>query len=513
MTINACSRRQFAGLGAIALLVSAAACSSGVDTAAQQARTIEQVTTTSADTTTSTEVAPTTTDVPATTETTTSPTDSTETTGTTTPKPGEDLGVGDPYYPFLGNPGYDVSSYDLRLRIGDDFASLSGTARITATATAKLDAIHLDLQGMNVSKVTVDDGPAGTTRSAIDLVVTPETPIAQGEEFVVAVDYDGTPIPADDPILDGIGWIPFDGGLYVAAEPNAASTWFPCNDHPSDKARFRFDIDVPRDVEAIANGTKVEVVPDGERTRWVWDAADPMATYLATLVVGQFTLIEQTGPNGLPILHAAADSISEEVATETQDTARMIDYFDDFFGPYPFATYGLIALPVPIGFALETQTRSLFGSDLFSLSSIRAHELAHQWFGDSVSPRDWTDIWLNEGFATYAEWMWDEANGGPSIESRVQALGPSPGLDVPPAEPGVDELFGRSVYERGAATLHEIRRTVGDTVFFSIVKKWTTDNADRNGSTEQFIALVETTTGTVWKDFFDKWLFAPTYPQ
>lgn len=108
------------------------------------------------------------------------------------------------------------------------------------------------------------------------------------------------------------------------------------------------------------------------------DAADPMATYLATLVVGQFTLIEQTGPNGLPILHAAADSISEEVATETQDTARMIDYFDDFFGPYPFATYGLIALPVPIGFALETQTRSLFGSDLFSLSSIRAHELAHQ---------------------------------------------------------------------------------------------------------------------------------------
>ena len=132
MTINACSRRQFAGLGAIALLVSAAACSSGVDTAAQQARTIEQVTTTSADTTTSTEVAPTTTDVPATTETTTSPTDSTETTGTTTPKPGEDLGVGDPYYPFLGNPGYDVSSYDLRLRIGDDFASLSGTTRITA---------------------------------------------------------------------------------------------------------------------------------------------------------------------------------------------------------------------------------------------------------------------------------------------------------------------------------------------------------------------------------------------
>jgi aminopeptidase N len=366
--------------------------------------------------------------------------------------------------------------------------------------------------GLEIESVEIDGVPVEYERVEPDLILTPETPIAPKATFEIEIHYRGVPKPAMDPLFGGVGWLQFDGGTYVASEPNGASSWFPCNDHPSDKALFSFKIDVPRETEAIANGQRISVTPDGERTAWVWETTEPMATYLATVVVGEFTIIEATGPDGLPIVHAIADSESAVGAGHVQDTARMIDFFDDYFGSYPLGSYGLIVLPTPLGFALETQTRSLFGSDLYQDAPIRAHELAHQWFGDSLTPQQWDDIWLNEGFATYAEWMWVEAAGGQSVESRASSYSANPGLDTPPGDPGVDELFGQSVYDRGALTLHGIRTKVGDDKFFDILRTWASENRDGNVSTDEFIDLVESKTGTDWVDYFDTWLYQPQFP-
>ncbi len=506
-----------ATFSALALCVTLTTCGNGIQEATRNTappKTEVGAPNTTTETTETTDPSPTTEPAPdPTTSTETDPTRTTETptTGGATNTEGV-LGVGDPYYPGLGNPGYDVSQYDLDLRVDDDLTGVSATTSIEAEATQDLDTVHLDFVGLEIDSISVDGKPAEYERNDPDLILTPTSAIKEGSSFTIEVAYHGKPSAVDDPILFGIGWIPFDGGLYVAAEPNAASTWFPCNDHPSDKALYDFHINVPREVEAIANGQKGEVTPDGERTTWEWSTTEPMATYLATIVVGQFTIIEQTGPNGLPITHAIADTEAEAGAQHLQDTARMIDYFDEFFGEYPLGSYGLIVLPNPLGFALETQNRSLFGSDLYQDAAIRAHELAHQWFGDSVSPANWDDVWLNEGFATYAEWMWDEASGNGTVGERVAGLGGGGSLDIPPADPGVDELFGQSVYVRGGAALHGIRTQVGDEKFFDIVRSWATEKRHGNGSTEEFIDLVESKTGTDWTKYFDDWLYQPSYP-
>jgi aminopeptidase N len=426
-------------------------------------------------------------------------------------------GLGDPYFPNLGNGGYDVESYDLRLTVEPAAGTLDGRALITATALDDLDTFNLDLLGLEVSEIRVDGRPAGSSRRGAELTVDPGPVLLAGTRFVVEVDYGGTPQRAASAALgDGYGWVHVGGTVYAAAQPDAAHSWFPANDHPSDKATFRFEITTPEPSTAAANGRLIEVIPAGGSRTFVWEMDRPMATNLATIVAGDFVRVERTGPPGIELRDYLPPDLAADPPAPYERIAEMLEYLASVFGPYPFDAYGHAVVPALPG-ALETQTLTLMGSGLSGpiLERVIVHELAHQWYGDSVSPATWQDIWLSEGFATYAEWLWAEHTGGSEAmqaaagdaHARLAALPHNP-----PGDPGIGQLFGRTVYDRGALTLHALRVEVGDEAFFTLLEAYSGRYRDGNASTSEFIALAEEIGGRDLGGLFDAWLFEPELP-
>ena len=428
------------------------------------------------------------------------------------PLPGA-ASAGDPYAPGEGNGGYDVQNYDLDLRITPRAKpELAGTATITADAAQALSRFDLDLSGLAVSRVTVGGTPAAYTRTAAKLVVTPPKPLAKGR-FVVSVTYSGTPQEIDDPVMGKYGWMRTDDGIFVGAEPSGAHTWFPGNDHPGDKATFGFRVTVPRGLTAIANGELIGTATAGGSATFTWRERDPMATYLAMVDVGRFKVRTGRTPGGIPI-YTAIDPTVTTISLDTlyDETAKVTDAWARLFGPYPFSSTGGVVDDAQAQFALETQTRPEYVAGIVADPAVIAHELSHQWFGDSVSPARWSDMWLNEGFATYAEWMWGEREGSGApvqsqFDSRYAQTENGELWDVPPAAPGRSRLFGRSVYERGAMTLHALRKKVGDVKFFALLRDWAAEHRHANATTWQFTALAERVSGMKLDRFFQVWLY------
>ena len=333
--------------------------------------------------------------------------------------PGAD-GYGDPYFPLDGNGGYDVDSYSLELRFDPDTDTLGGTATVVATATQSLSAFNLDLFGFEVSSVTVDGEDAEVARDEGELTVTPAADIRLGSQFTTVVAYEGVPEPLDDG-LGVAGFVQTEDGALAAGQPDVAASWFPVNDHPADAAAVDVSITVPEGLEGISNGQLVDSSTEDGWTTWQWSASEPMAPYLVTLAVGEFE-IEEYEEGGVRYLDALDPALADEdargsatvldVAQESLALApEAIALLEEWFGPYPFEGSGGIVDDVPgLGFALENQTRPVYSpvffSDAASGEVVVVHELAHQWAGDSVRLAGWQHIWLNEGFATYAEWLW-----------------------------------------------------------------------------------------------------------
>jgi aminopeptidase N len=429
-------------------------------------------------------------------------------------------GVGDPYFPKSGNGGYDVSRYAIALRYRPNSRRAVATTALSATATQGLSRFNLDFRGPRVTELTVDGAPAGFTRKGQELIVTPPSPIDAGDEFRVSVAYAGRLGPVRDPDGSFEGWLPTGDGAFVASEPRGSPTWFPCNDTPRDKATYEFRLTVPKGRKAFANGTLVEVIPGSGTTTFVWRMRDPMATYLATATNGRFKLTRgkvQTSAGPIPSYLGVDPREARDSRGPLSKIPRILDIFEAAFGEYPFESTGSVVDRARVGYALETQTLPVYSSAPGTI--VVAHELAHQWFGDSVTPQHWSDIWLNEGFATWSEWLWRAQIGKRSLERSFRINYGVPARDrrywnPPSGDPGGPKhLFAHSVYVRGGLTLEALRQKIGDAPFNSILRRWVAEHAYGNASTPDFIALAEEESGIELDRFFDAWLYERGKPK
>jgi aminopeptidase N len=344
----------------------------------------------------------------------------------------------------------------------------------------------------------------------------------KGRSFTVVVQYNGSPQEMQSVALPvQTGWVIVDGGSYVMSEPDGSANFYPVNDHPLDKATYTFRVTVPDPLEVSTNGVLIETLDNGDTTTFTFEARDPMASYLATINIDEFDIETMQSGNGIPIRNYYSTGLSADVRKPFARQGEMLDYFSEIFGQYPFEVYGSMLMDTDFGSALENQTMSIYGIDMIDLEDVEgteltvAHELSHQWFGDSVSVADWSDIWLNEGFATYSEGLWIEhLHGREALDEWVKSQY-SDAVESsypPPGNPPADDLFNGGVYVRGGLTLHALRLEVGDEAFFKILPAYFKRYKDGNAATDDFIAMAEEVSGKELTDFFDSWLYSEQIP-
>ncbi len=421
---------------------------------------------------------------------------------------------GDSYLPQHGNGGYRVQHYDLDLDYKVDPNRLTGRAVLTASAGQALSRFSLDLGTFKVPKVIVDGRAATFTHRGGKLRVTPARPIADGATFTVEVRYVGNPRPVSSRWGD-VGWDELANGAIVASQPVGAPSWFPCNDHPSDKATYRITVTADAPYAVVVTGVLTSRRRSAGTRTWVYERPEPTASYLVSVQIGQYDEMS-LAPGKLPQTAAVPGRLRRSAAHDLGRHGRIMKALEGFFGPYPFGNYQLVVTDDDLDDPIEAQGMAIFGANHIdgkrTHERLVVHELAHQWFGNSLTIADWRHIWLNEGFATYAEWLWSESVGDRSATSHARewhAVVAAQAADIVIADPGVTRLFDQRVYKRGALALHALRTRIGDDRFFSLVRAWAAQHRHGTVATEQFVALA----GPEVAGLLDAWLFRKPLPS
>ena len=436
------------------------------------------------------------------------------------PTPGAS-GIGDPYYPEYGNGGYDVGHYDIAVQYDRATDTLSGTTTLTATATQDLSTFDLDFV-LTASSVAVNGTAAQWSGAGHELVVTPQSWVQAGDPLTVTVAYSGHPSSIVIPAYGYSPWIQTSDGVAAVGEPEIAAWWYPANDHPRDKATYDISVTTAADEEALSNGVLVSDDITGSNRTWHWRENSPMASYLAFFVTGQYDITHSTS-HGLPVITAVASNGGSEGTYAAADLARtpeIIDWQASHWGPYPFDALGGVAPAADFGFALENQTRPVYTRGFWGNGPniyVVVHELGHMWFGDSVSVYNWRDIWLNEGFASFTEWLWSEEHGDGTgadlfLDYWKYYRNKTDFWSRVIGDPGAGHEFAGAVYDRGAMTLQALRTRIGDDDFFTTMRRWATERRYGNGEIPQFVALAEQVSGQDLTSFFQAWLYSPTRP-
>lgn len=424
----------------------------------------------------------------------------------------------DAYIPQSGDTGIRVDHYDLTLEYRVSTNRLSGTAVIRGRSVVATRTLSFDLVGLRASKVSVGGSRvAAFHQSDRKLRVTLASPLAAGQSFEVSVAYAGAPRPRRSR-WGAIGWEELDDGALVASQPTGAPTWFPCNDVPSDKATSRVVLTTDRAYAVVASGLRTRRVTSGGRTTWTFEQNVPTPTYLMTVQIGRYVeeVVALSGPVGRLFYPPA---LAARVHADFADLGRMVALFVDVFGPYPLDEYAVVVTADDLEIPLEAQGIGVFGANHIDgfggLERLIAHELAHQWFGNSVGVSKWQDIWLNEGFACYSEWLWSEHSGGPTAHQKAlshHARLASLPQDLVLSDPGPDLMFDDRVYKRGALTLHALRLTLGDDAFFGLLRTWTRTYRAATATTADFVALAENVSHVPIASLMHAWLDLPLLP-
>jgi aminopeptidase N len=440
----------------------------------------------------------------------------------------------DTFYPNLGNSGYQVEHVELVIDFRE-LPFLAGTATFIIEPLEGLQSFVLDTGDLDISNIIIDGEPA-SFEGGPELRIAPAAPLPAGMLVTMVMEYSGTVGISDSGInvLESGVRASDSGGWFNVSEPDGATSWFPANDHPQDKATYTLNFTVNPGEQVVTSGTRVFEEEDLDRFTVVYEMNAPIAPYLVALGIGEFDIIEHGNIGGVLVTDYVEKGLDlPHVQKVLADQPAMMEFLSSIYGDYPFETYGSLVVDSDFGGALEEQTLSTFARGAVQ-ETIVVHELGHQWFGDSLSLSDWSDIWLNEGFATYTEWLWIEHTRGQesfreTIETNYELISGAV-LDAeldetlawlgnnfpPPKEIEPDNLFSWSVYLRGAMTLHALRVEVGDEAFFEIITRWATDNKHGNVTTQMFVGLSEEVSGQDLEAFFEGWLYdeqPPAIPE
>ncbi|MEU5276648.1 M1 family metallopeptidase [Streptomyces asoensis] len=427
----------------------------------------------------------------------------------------------DPYFPANGDPRYRVHRYELTLDYRPGPNRLSGAARINAIAgRSALPEFQLNLADFKIGRVRVDGRPTHYTHRGGRLRVRPAKPLRAGAAFTVEVHWSGNPKPVNSP-WGGLGWEELDDGALVASQPVGAPSWYPCNDRPSDKASYLISVTTPSAYSVVAGGRLLTRTTKASTTTWVYEQSAPTSSYLVGLSIGKYqtVLLGDPGLGGVPQHgHIPAELLAEF----SRDFARqpgMMHLFQQLFGPYPFDEYAVVVTEEELDVPVEAQGLSLFGANHVDgargSERLVAHELAHQWFGNSVSIADWRHIWLNEGFAKYAEWLWSERSGGRSAQQLAAAAHRSLASlpqDLRLADPGRKSMFDDRLYERGGLTVHALRCALGDEAFFRMLRAWLSLHRGSSVTTSTLVAHAARFAAEPLDDLFEAWVYGTVLP-
>ena len=424
----------------------------------------------------------------------------------------------DPYLPGHGDDSFTVTRYELDLDYRVAGNRLTGRARLHARAGRTLSRFALDLTGLRVTKVLIGGRrPGRWTQRPGKLHIALADTVAVGAGFVVDVEYSGKPVPIAG-TWGEVGWEELADGVIVAGQPDGAPSWFPCNDRPDHKASFRISVTTEPVYRVLANGALTERTNRAGGVRWVYDQPEPMATYLATVQIGRYDLLV-TSEGPVRQLAAVPARLRSDFLTDFGRQGEMMALFEDRFGPYPFADYVVVVTDDQLEMPLEAQGMSVFGANHVDgrrgAQRLVAHELAHQWFGNSLTLERLQHIWLHEGFARYAEWLWSEHSGGRSAAALAhQAWDRLARLpqDLVIGDPGPERTFDDRVYTRGALTLHALRVTVGDDDFVATLRAWTGGHRHGTVTTAQFVDCAARHTPQPVDALLHTWLFDAALP-
>jgi aminopeptidase N len=436
--------------------------------------------------------------------------------------------IGDRYIPSIGNTGYDVQAYLIDMIFSSHIDAITATVTLSSLVTlADLGRLSLDFIGYNVDGVQVDGQYVHFYRSPDKLYVDLPQSYAKGKTLVMKVSYHGQILSQGSQYINGfplgLRTIPSDKLDYAVAEPNGAHAWFPCNDHPRDKAVYTFNLTVPAGFTAIANGTLLNVSSSSSQQTFHWREKFPMAPYLATVMVGNYQRVDASTVDNVIIRHYTFEG-DPDYSNLLADTRDMMEYFSQLIASYPFDEFGFAFIHTVDDqkrFAEETQTMVMVDTHYMESQQavgVLAHELAHQWFGDAVSLASWNEVWLKEGMATYLTALWLDHQGYVSLPDMMTSLendlvSQANTFTYPLNQPPYAAMYGSSTYNKGAWVYHMLRQQIGDDNFTEFLRRYYKNFNGGNASTADVQALAREVSGIDLSTFFEEWVYAPGIPE